>query len=238
MTQETKRSSSLIEYKAFKPFVDATALGVGSAAFAIVSGNEPLDWALLGAGCSLFWHWGSANLKSNKSKPRRRSGRSITVNSGAESKNIHIFDQAAPGYITRETLPETFFRWTRGKPQERKVAPQISKPPILDEFVFVSDGVELIDSDVRRFLLSAWRNRDRGSGLSNRRWVRDWRSRPQWYQDLGVPWYNAFVGLLREAQQITRRQLVIEMGHQQYGLKYDPHTTRLILKWAEYEKGK
>ncbi len=236
MTEETKRP--LIEYAAVKPFVDAAALGFGSAAFAAVSGNDPLDWAFLGTGCSLFWHWGSANLKSKSKKRPRRGGRSIPVNSASESKNVRIFDQTAPGYITRETWPEMFFRWTRGKPQERPQAPMIDKPPILDEFVFVSDGVELLDSDVCRFLLSAWRNRDRGSGLSHRRWVRNCQQRPQWYKDLGKTWYYAFVGLLREAQKITRRQLVIEMGHQQYGLKYDPHTTLLILKWAEAQKGK
>jgi len=234
MTQETKRP--LIEYEAVKPFVDATALGAGSAAFAIVLGNEPLDWALLGTACSLFWHWGSSNLRRNKAKPPRRSGRTIPVNSATESRNVQIFDQVAPGYITREPWPEMFFRWTRGKPRQYRAA-TIDKPPVLNEFVFVSDGVELLDSDVRRFLLSAWRNRDRGSGLSERRWVRECRSRPQWYQDLGTTWYDAFVALLREAQQITRRQLVITLGHQQYGLKYPPHTTISILKWAEAQKG-
>ena len=243
MSEKRKEIRPLIEYAVAKPFVDATALGLSSAAFAAVSSGPVANWALIGSGFSLAWYWGSTNLTQKKNKKRRSPGRTIPVWSATQTRNIHIFDQVAPGFIMRESFGEILRRWLLRKPTKRVALREpLDKPAVLDEYAFISwhDGhrVELLYSDVSRFFISAWRNRARGSGLSQRRWVRDFRLRPQWYQDLGTAWYFALVSLLRQAQQTTRRQLVIEQGHQQYALKYDPHTTLGILKWAEGQKGK
>ena len=239
MTEQRKKRA-LIEYAVAKPFVDAVALGGASAAFAVVSNGPAMNWGLIGWGCSLAWYWGSSNLVRGKKKRTSSVGRSITVNSLSGSRQVSIFNQVAPQFIARETVPEMFSRWVRGTPARAPSAPRINKPAILDEFVFHSQCgghlVELLEGDVTRFLLSAWRNRDRGSGLGQRRWVREWRQRPQWYKDLGPSWYFAFAVLLQQVEQASQRQLVIEQGHQQYALKYDPHKTLEVLKWAEATK--
>jgi hypothetical protein len=239
--QQTRRP--LIEYKVAKPFVDATALGVGSSAFAIVLQGPALNWGLLGAGFSLIWFWGSNNLTRPKRKKGASSVRagagSVVVNSATGSRKVSLgFNYEHPGFVSRETWGETLRRLIVGKPPSR---PAIDKPTVPFEFVFQShyDGqpVELREDDVRRFLRAAWKYRRRGRGLSHRRWVRECRDRPQWYKDLGPHWYRAFLVLLREAQQLRQCQLVVCIGPQWYALARDPHITLGILREAEVMKG-
>lgn len=244
MTEKRTRCY-LIEYAVFKPAVDALALGAGSAAFATVLHGPVLNWSLIGGGFSLFWYWGTANLtKPKKAKPARESvgPGSIVVNSvngnRIVSRKGFEYAQYEPGYVSRETFPEIIRRLVKRKPRIRQ-AP-LAAPIALREFVFHShykgQPVELGEDDVCRFLNAAWRNRKRGSGLGQRRWDRDRRLRPQWYKDLGPYWYYALLALLREAQQITQRQLVVCIGYQQYALARDPHTTLGRLKEAEAVK--
>lgn len=238
----TEKRRYLIEYAVVKPAVDALALAAGSAAFAIVLQGPALNWSLIGGGFSFFWYWGTANLtKPTKAKARGGSigPGSIVVNTVNGSRKVSRkgfnYQPYQPGYVSRETFPEIIRRLVKGKPRIRQ-AP-LRAPVTLREFVFHSHYkgqlVELAEDDVRRFLRSAWRNRQRGSGLSQRRWDRDRRLRPQWYKDLGPHWYYALLALLREAQQITRRQLVVCTGPQWYALTCDPHTTLGRLKEAE-----
>lgn len=233
----TEKRRYLIEYAVVKPAVDAIALGAGSAAFATVLQGPALNWSLIGGGVSLFWYWGTANLtKPKKAKVARGAG-SITVNTinGSRKINRSSFELQSyqPGHINRETFSDKLRRWARGKPRIR----QSSGPIVLSEYVFYShykgQPVELSEKDVRKFLQWAWRYRPRGKGISKRSWDRDWRLRPQWYRDLGKHWYYALLALLGEAQQITRRQLVVCTGPQWYALACDPHTTLGRLKQAE-----
>lgn len=249
ITKGTERTMSerrrhLIEYAVAKPFVDAVALGAGSAAFATVLQGPALNWSLIGGGFSLFWYWGTANLTKPK-KAKAKGGSigpgSIVVNTFNGSRTVRRDGKNfnyQPGYISREIFPEILRRLVRGKPRIRQ-AP-LGTPIALREFVFHShyrgQPIELSENDVRRFLRSAWRNRQRGSGLSQRRWDRDRRLRPQWYKDLGPHWYYALLALLREAQQITRRQLVVCTGPQWYALACDSHTTLFRLREAEAVK--
>lgn len=246
MTEKRTRRH-LIEYAVVKPAVDALALGAGSAAFATVLHGPAWSWSLIGGGFSLFWYWGTSNLTKPK-KARAKGGSigpgSIVVNTFNGSRTVRRdgknfnYQPYQPGYVLRETFPEILRRLVRGKPRIRQ-AP-LRAPVIPQEFIFLSryegQPVELAEDDVRRFLRSAWRNRHRGSGLGQRRWVRDWKLRPQWYKDLGPHWYYALLALLREAQQITQRQLVVCTGPQWYALAYDPRTTLCRLKQAEAVK--
>ncbi len=234
MQKQTRRA--LIEYKIVKPFVDAAALGSACGSLAFATGGPAFNWSLLGGSASLFWYWGRSNLSRPKAKRATRApGRHILVNSANGSRSM-VFNQVAGGFITRETWGDPFFRWLRGKPRVRPQYPVIDKPKILEEFVFRSGQIELLESDVRLFLRAAWRNRHRGSGLSQRRWVRDCQKRPQWYQNLGPTWYYGLLSLLREAQQKTGRQLVVCTGPQWYQLAREPHDIFSALKWAESQK--
>lgn len=234
----TEKRRYLIEYAVVKPAVDALALGAGTAAFATVLHGPVRDWSLIGGGFSLVWYWVSVNLAKPK-KAKAGGGSigpgSITLNTFAGSRKISRSDfnyqPYQPGYVSRETFGEMVRRWVKGMPRIRQ-AP-LDAPIALREFVFRSGMVELSEDDVHRFLRAAWRNRHRGSGLSQRRWVRDWQLRPQWYKDLGTHWYFAIVFLLREAELITHQQLVVPTGPQWVALARDPHTTFGRLKEAE-----
>jgi hypothetical protein len=244
MKQQTRRP--IIEYKVAKPFVDAAALGVGSSAFAIVLQGPAFNWGLLGAGFSLFWFWGSNNLtrpkRSKKSKTAASVGAgTVVVNSATGSRKVALGFNYEPRFVSRETWGEILSRWVWGKdePAPRQV---IDKPTTSPEFVFLShyegQPVELREDDVRRFLRTAWKKRQRGRGLSYRYWVREWRDREQWYKDLGPHWYRAFLVLLREAQRVRERQLVVCTGPNWYSLARDPHITLGILREAEAMKGR
>lgn len=242
MTEKRTRRY-LIEYAVVKPAVDAFYLGAGSAAFATFLQAPAWNWSLIAGGFSLFWYWGSANLRKPKKAKARGGGISpglIVVNSINDSRKVRRdgktfnYQPYQPGYVSRETIPEMLRSFFKGKPRVR----QSSSPIVLREFVFRShyEGqlVELDEADVRRFLRSAWRNRERGSGLSQRRWVRNLRLRPEWYQALGTHWYYALLALIGDAQQRTHRQLVVGNSKaQHYRLACDPHTTLGRLKEAE-----
>ena len=244
--QRTQKALFNIEYKVAKPFVDAGALALGSSAFAVVLQGPALNWGLLGAGFSLFWYWGSANLTRPKrgkkpASPASVGAGSVMVNSVNGSRKVSLgFNFQQPGWVSRETGWETLSRlaWWKNKPTPR---PVIDKAAVPREFVFQShyDGqpVEIREDDLRRFLRAAWKYRFRGKGLGERHWVREWRQRQQWYKDLGPHWYRALLVLLREAQRVRQCQLVVCTGPQWYALARDPHITLGILREAEAMKG-
>lgn len=240
-----QRALIQIEYKVAKPFVDAAALGLGSSAFAVVAQGPALNWACLGAGFSLCWYWGSANLtKPKKAKRRQASPKTITVNSANGSRKVSLegdfeYSIYETTQINRETWGETLRRLIRGKPEVTR--PDPSPPQVAREFVFQShyDGhtVELREDDVRRFLRTAWKHRQRGRGLSQRRWVREWKERPQWYRDLGPYWYFAFRNLLVEAKHFTGCQMVVKTSLYWEQLARDPQITLGLLRETEAQKG-
>jgi hypothetical protein len=239
---QAQRALINIECKVAKPFVDAIALGLAIAGPLSFSGNF-LGGFVCGSSFSLVLYWGKNNLMRPKRAKAKRGGAGpahLIVNSATGSRKIRRFEYAAfqPGHINRETWGEMLRRWVGG---ERGPRPVIDKPHVPREFVFQShyDGqtVELREDDVRRFLRAAWKNRQRGRGLSHRRWVREWRQRPQWYKDLGPYWYRALLVLLREAQLVLRCQLVVCIGPNWYALARDPHVTMAILREAEVLKG-
>jgi len=239
---EKKATQHLIEYKVVKPFVDAAVFGSACAGTAFFLDGPPFEWSILGGAVSLFWHWGRANPVNPKTRwNRTRRGRRIPVNSATESRNIRIFDQVAPGFIIRESYLTGILRWAKGKPRVRPQADRIDKPPWMSEQVFSSHykghRVQLLESDVTRFLIEAWRHRSQGSGLSERRWVRGFKDRPQWYKNLGTHWYYALISLIDETETMSGRQLiVINVEAQHYILTRDPHETLEALKWAESQK--
>jgi hypothetical protein len=114
----------------------------------------------------------------------------------------------------------------------------------MSEFIFYGQyegqEVQLLESDVIRFLNAAWRVEKRlhkGTGLSERRWVRNISQRPQWYKNLGTAWYYALIDLLYEVEDMSGRQLIVPVGWQQNALARDPHQILGALKWAQAQKG-
>lgn len=240
--QRTRRA--IIEYKVAKPFVDATALGLGSSAFAVVLQGPALNWGLLSAGFSLFWFWGANNLTRPKRGKKATSAASVgagtvVVNSATGSRKMSLGFNYEPRFVSRETFREIVKRWVFWGKDDR--LPVIDKQTVPREFVFQShyegQTIELRENDVSRFLRTAWKERQRGRGLSHRRWVREWKERPQWYKDLGPYWYKSLLVLLREAQQVRKCQLVVCTGPNWYALGRDPHITLGILREAEAMKG-
>ena len=239
MQKQSKRA--LIEYKIVEPFVHAAALGSACGSFAFVMHGPAFNWSLLGGSASLFWYWGRANLSRPKAKRATRTpGRRILVNSGNGSRSL-VFNQVAQGFITRDSWGELFLRWVRGKPRVRPQRLDIDKPRWMSEQAFSSHykghPVQLLESDVTRFLIAAWRHRSQGSGLSERRWVRGFKDSPQWYKNLGTHWYYALINLIDETETMSGRQLItINVEAQHYTLTRDPHETLEALKWAESQK--
>ncbi len=241
MTKGPQQKRAIVEYEVVKPFVDATALGSGFASVAFVSSGPTLNWALIGWASSLFWYWGCANLGRPKTKRATRTpGRRILVNSGNGSRSM-VFNQVAGGFITRESYLAAILRWAKRKPKVHPQADRIDKPRWMSEQVFSSHykghPVQILESDATRFLIAAWRHRSQGSGLSERRWVRGFKDRPQWYKNLGTQWYYALINLIDETETMSGRQLiVINFEAQHYTLTRDPHETLEALKWAKSQK--
>ncbi|MCP4083181.1 MAG: hypothetical protein GY743_23410 [Planctomycetaceae bacterium] len=185
----------------------------------------------------MFWYWGSGNLTKTKVRKQSASAaRTLTINSVNGSQKMRTFEYQ-PRNVSRETWGETLRRWFGKDDGPMLRQSTMAKPQVLNDFIFYVKGEELLEDDVRRFLRAAWNNRQRGVGLSARHWVREWRNRPQWFRDLGPQWYYSLLALLQEGENITERQLVRIVGHQQCALKFDPHTTLAILKWAQAQKG-
>lgn len=238
---EKQRERPLIEYQVVKPFVDAAALGSGCALVAAASNGPIANWAFIGGAFSLFWHWGSANFAKEKklAAPRNSSRRKVKVN--GEDWTFH---HQIPGqFIGRETVWEAVARLI-GKKLPKPTPQADFKPPAEEkrEFVFRSycnrgAPFELTQSEVVKFLRTAWLYRDRGRGLGQRFWVREANRRPDWYHQIGgIPAYFAFLNLLSDAEKINNNRLVIVMGHQQVRLKYDDHKTFKELYKAEWRK--
>jgi hypothetical protein len=115
--------------------------------------------------------------------------------------------------MARETWGDTLNRWVFGRGEASgKVKPKslVPRPTELDEFIFISNGIQLREVHVKLFLKSAWRNRKYGKGLSERRWVREFSQRPAWYQELSTDWYFAVMDLLFNCQSSLKRQMESE----------------------------
>lgn len=246
--QRTQKALINIEYKTAKPFVDATALGLAIGGPSAFSGNFWTGF-VCGSSFSLFWYWGSSNLtRPKKAKPRHGGGGPghVIVNSVNGTRKVPLEKgfEYAPRFVSRETYPQAIWRKIKiwgGKPEPRQAINQPTKPKWMTEYIFLShyDGqeVQLLESDVTRFLNSAWRYRKWGRGLSERRWVRDISLRPQWYKNVGPTWYYALINLLWEVEEVSGRQLLIPVGWQQNALARDPHQILEALKWAQALKG-
>ncbi len=193
--------------------------------------------SLAGFTISLYTSW--LNSKE-KDKPKTKKGRSVPFNLGEKGRIDLEYSQQ---YMVREDYSSGLKRLIFGKKEEPMVRQTMSKPTksrYQNEQVFRSyhDNyeVELLAVHIKLFLKSAWKHRDYGKGLSHRRWVRNTSQRPQWWKDLGNYWYQAFINLLREAQRLLRKQLVIKTRNNWYRLKFDDWDTYQWLYQAEWMK--
>lgn len=98
-------------------------------------------------------------------------------------------------------------------PAPAPTAPPIIKPAEVEEIKFESfdrqgEPVQLLGSDVWRFLSIAWRNNARGSGLSLNRWSGKRFKLPGWYQGKGIGWYWSLLNLMAQAEAVTGTRLV------------------------------
>lgn len=239
--QENKRA--LIEYAVAKPFVDATALGLAIGGPAALSGNFIAGF-VAGSSFSLFWYWGRGNLVSKRrAAVSAKMADYITVNSANGSRQVRRFEQVAPGYIVRESYAQAAWRLIRPQRPEPVSQPPVnaSRPGSLDQFAFISwdnsgAEVQLLSNHVRHFLRRAWLYQNRGQGLGRRFWdTRNKRGWPEWYP--GPYWYEAVMRLLVAAQKGLGRQLIVKMGHQQIGLRFNAQMTyEHLLYWYTKEK--
>lgn len=234
MTENTKdKRSNLIPKPISQAFYASLAAGGGSLVFGV-----PLEYApriaLAGATWSFYCSWLDSR---NETKPKKRKqSRQVDFTSYQGRRKIDLeYSVASGGTMIRETYWQALKRKLSGTQRPARVIEQVEKPRILSEFIFRSQGIELLESEVKAFLQIAWRNRDRGRGLSARFWLREISRRPGWFKPLGRTWYTAFLMLLVNAEKVTGRSLVIELGYQQHGLRYDARQTYVILKWAESE---
>lgn len=140
---------------------------------------------------------------------RMDDGRKLPVNTGRDS-----FEYSPPqgGTITmrgKRDLAKALLGWW--PPQAPLAAPTPAptiKPPEVDEIKFESydrqgEPVQLLGSDVWRFLSIAWRNNACGNGLSLNRWSGKRVKLPGWYQGKGIGWYWAVLNLMSEAEEFT-----------------------------------
>jgi hypothetical protein len=177
------------------------------------------------------------------SHPRKAKGRQVTHNSANGSRQVRLdYEMYQPTHIARETWREALKR--KLVPQRSLAQPAEMKKPdapqSLNEMVFRSrhDGaqVELLESFVIKMTRAAYLNRGKGRGLGVRFWVRECNSRPNWYQEIGPVGYWAYLNLLKNAERVFGRQLVVKQAHQQYGLLYNDHNTYRYLAYAEWVK--
>ena len=240
MTEQ--KSRPLIEYAVIKPAVDAVALGLAIGGPAALSGNFWQGF-VMGASCSFSWYWIKGNLISvdpKRKKAAKRDGYKVNWGSG----KMDHFEQVMPTHITRQPLFADLFGLFKTKPRTRITGqPEIrpNRPSTLDQFAFVScdnagNQIQLLSCDVRNFLRRAWLHKGRGRGLGARLWGhKEARTWPNWYP--GPFWREAVIMLIKAAQAGLGRQLIVPLGHQQEGLRFDARTTyeHLIYWYAKYK---
>ena len=148
---------------------------------------------------------------------RMEDGRKLPINTGRDS-----FDYSPPQGRTitiygkrdlAKALLGSLLGWSPSpEPGARPTAPPTIKPPEVDEIKFESydrqgEPIQLLGSDVWRFLSIAWRNNARGSGLSFNRWSGKRYRLPGWYQGKGIGWYWAMLNLMSDAEEVTGTRL-------------------------------
>jgi hypothetical protein len=163
------------------------------------------------------------------SKGRRsiyHDGRNIPINFEAALVN------GQPGFIARESILQSFRRLIAGKRQPRIIESQaVARPPEIDEFKFYSQGLQLLESDVLRFLQNAWRNNQRGRGLSERRWCgKNRETLPHWFK--GEGWYWAMMNLLANTEEKTHVQIVAIKGNGWKMLLHSDRATYALLRYT------
>lgn len=168
---------------------------------------------------------------------RERHLRRLPVNTAAGTRQVSVprtFEYQQPGYIVRETWLGAAKRVVLGRTDSPRIIerPTIVKPPEVDEYKFISQGVQLLESDVLRFLDNAWRNRSKGRGLSERRWCgKNGETLPAWFK--GESWYWAFLHLLANAEDATGVQTVIVKGNGWKLLAHPPRAVYALLRYTE-----
>jgi hypothetical protein len=246
-TQQERAKTNLIPNPLNQAFLAGSAAGLASLSgslFFDVLPDQAFKMAsgvfLAGAGFSLYLSWYDGRARA---KPRKRRGRQIPFNHYRGSQKIDMeLSIGQPGYVTRESWPERLNRWVYGKGEAKidvKPTALVPRPAELDEFVFLSQGLQLREVHVKLFLKSAWRNRKNGKGLSERRWVREFSQRPAWYQELSTDWYYAIMRLLADCQRGLGYQLIVyNRGNNWLNMANEPFMTMRLLKWHESEKRK
>ena len=151
--QQEKQPKNLIP----KPLSQAFLAGSVASGASLVFG-VPVEYApriaLAGATWSLYLSWSDSR---NETKPRKRKpiGRQIPFNTATGRQQIDMeFSVSQGGYIDRETWQDTINRLIFGRKETRPVREikPVSKPDILSEFTFHSQGIQLIESEVKAFL--------------------------------------------------------------------------------------
>ena len=213
--------------------------------------GDVLMGGLCGFGLSLGWSGlstiaeGIADGKRDGREGNRPFGRKerhkrqLVVNTSSGRKQVSIPQsfEYQPGYIVRETWLDAAKRIVFGATEPPYTIPHSAtvKPPEIDEFKFFSRGIQLLESDVLRFLSNAWRNREKGRGLSERRWCgKNGETLPGWFK--GTEWYWAFIHLLAEAEALTGIQVVIVKRNGWKLLLHTPRATYALLRYAEVIK--
>lgn len=145
---------------------------------------------------------------------RMEDGRKLPINTGRDS-----FEYSPPQGRTitiygKRDLVKALLGWSPSpEPGARPTKPPTIKPPEVDEIKFESydrqgEPVQLLGSDVWRFLSIAWRKNARGSGLSLNRWSGKRYRLPEWYKGKGIGWYWTMLNLMSDAEEVTGTRLV------------------------------
>lgn len=143
-------------------------------------------------------------------------GRRLPLNQGRDSFEYQL-TQSQGRMITIRTkldLAKALVGWPiRERPLPPPSLRPRSQPTKVAEVKFESydlngQRVQLLESDVIRFLRIAWRNNARGSGLSLNRWTGKRFRLPEWYVGKGIGWYWATLNMMADAEEITGTQLV------------------------------
>lgn len=172
--------------------------------------------------------------------PKRKSGNGRRVMLNGRTIDLE-YSVSQGGYMARETWGELGKRLVFGRSEANTlVKPNIAvlRPSELDEFIFVSNGLQLRELHVKLFIKSAWRNRQYGKGLSERRWVREFSQRPAWYKELSTDWYYAVMKLLLNCQSSLGYQMITVKANGWLNLANEPFMTMRLLKWYEIERRK
>lgn len=227
--------------------------GLGALVFGVPS-EYVVKVIATGVGYSLLISW---KHSKEKDRPKKKSkGRVIPFNHGKDRygksrTDIYPDDTLEysvqqNGYVLRESYGEALLRKVLRKGSRPVVKPveSVDRPKILSEFIFCSHYddflVELREKHVKRFLDSAWRNREKhGKSLSERQWVRRRSQRPVWYKELPCPvWYYGMRNLIMDTQNTLKIQMIISTRNNWYQMACEPHEFLARLKWYEIERRK